>query len=202
MGVVLCLQPQIFTIWACCLQDLAFVLIQALFQPCLMSAQEEGQPAELPGYPHVGFMPLGRHLTRYHLLSMMPSVIKGTDSGLWFWQNAMPLCPGWLEDYIDWMVDKGNGATIDIGPYLAVFGKHRHAHHKTSTGPCTTCEYWLMPMQWLPASSQAACVQLMTSMLVVTLSRLVCQVWLAVCASLLDHANPPNDFDDLQSLSE
>ena len=110
-------------VWACCLQYLAFVLMNALFLPCLALAQEEGQPAWLPGYSHVSCMPLGRHLVRYHLLCMMPSVIKGTDNGLWFWQNVMLLCPGWLEDYVDWMIDNGKRTSVDIAPFLALFGK-------------------------------------------------------------------------------
>ena len=127
--------------WARCLQHLELVLTQALFLPCLMSAQEEGQPAELPGYPHVAHMPSGRHLVRHHLLSIMPSVLKGTRSGLWFWQHAMPHCPGWLEDYVEWMIDSGKRTSLNIAPYLALFGKQWHPKSNTSTGPCKICAY-------------------------------------------------------------
>ena len=76
-----------------------------------------------PCSSRVGFAQLNVHQVRYNLLSMIPSLIKGSSDSSWFWSNAMPHCPDWLGGYVDWMIDAGKSSTLDIGPYLAIFGE-------------------------------------------------------------------------------
>lgn len=116
-------RPGLVFSYSCCLQDLAPVMMKALFLPCFDSAQEAPESAEQPGLSRVGTTPLNVHRVRYKLLSMIPSLVKGSSDSSWFWRNAMPHCSDWLGGYVDWMIDAQKRSTLDIGPYLAISGE-------------------------------------------------------------------------------
>ena len=114
----------VHTFW-CCLQGLAPLMMKALFLPCFNSAQETPESAEQPGLSRVGTTPLNVHRVRYKLLSIIPSLVKSSSDSSWFWSNATPHCSDWLGGYVDWMIDAGKRSTLDIGPYLGIFGEQR-----------------------------------------------------------------------------
>ena len=109
--------------FSCCLQDLAPVMMKALFLPCLDSAQKAPESTVQPGCPRMGSTQLDVHRLRCKLLSMIPSVVKCSSDSSWFWRSVMPRCEDWLGSYVDWMIAAGRRSTLDNGPYLAMFGE-------------------------------------------------------------------------------
>ena len=106
------------------LQELAFVLTDALLLPCIHPTNEASQvSSDDCSHSRVGLEVVDKRLVHYDLLSRCPACVKNGGSCLYFRERAMPHFCQWLRQHVDWTLSLELASRLNIVPYLAVLSR-------------------------------------------------------------------------------